>query len=176
MSKKFNIISFVLIVILIVILIMVMFNYFTRENVVNIVDRNSHSGDMNITHIIPSGNNDTDVSKDNFTNISGESIINIDESGDIYLESGDIKSESGDVNLESGDNSDDVKQVTIPTQITNNGSTSVIISSNDEISNKEKKQVLKELDQTLMELLDVVDKVQTVDESRLTNEESEGQK
>lgn len=176
MSKKFNIISFVLIVILIIILIMVMFNYFTRENVVNIVDRNSYNGDTNITHIIPSGNNDTDVPKDNFTSVSGESIININESGDIYLESGDIKSESGDVNLESGDNSGDVKQVTMPTQITNNGSTSVIISSNDEISNKEKKQVLKELDQTLMELLDVVDKVQTVDESRLTTEESEGQK
>ena len=35
MSKKFNIVSFVLIIILIVILIMVMFNYFTRENVIS---------------------------------------------------------------------------------------------------------------------------------------------
>ena len=42
------------------------------------------------------------------------------------------------------------------------------------MSNKEKKEVLHELDQTLMDLLDVVDKVQTVDESRL-GEESEVQ-
>ena len=43
----------------------------------------------------------------------------------------------------------------------------MIITSNENISDKEKKEVLQELDQTLMDLLDIVDKVQIVDESRL---------
>lgn len=159
MSKKFNIVSFVLIIILIIILIMVMFNYFTRENVLNSSNRDSLSNQININHIIPSGNNDSVMPGDFLS--SGDNIININESGDIKLES-NTDNNSGDIN-------------TVKTQPENN-STSVIISSNDEISNKDKKQVLKELDQTLMELLDVVDKVQTVDESRLTNEESEEQK
>ena len=159
MSKKFNIVSFVLIIILIVILIMVMFNYFTRENVISSLNRNSQSGETKINHIISNSNGETVTP---LNSGDSENIITIDESGDIMLESGDSENISGDVK-------------TVDNQ-TNNNPTSVIISSNDEISNKEKKQVLKELDQTLMELLDVVDKVQTVDESRLTNEESEEQK
>lgn len=159
MSKKFNIVSFVLIIILIVILIMVMFNYFTRENVISSLNRNSQSGETNINRIISNSNGETVMP---LNSGDSENIITIDESGDIMLESGDSENISGDVK-------------TVDNQ-TNSNPTSVIISSNDEISNKEKKQVLKELDQTLMELLDVVDKVQTVDESRLTNEESEEQK
>ena len=173
MNKKFNIISFVLIVILIIVLIMVIFNYFTRENVVNIVNQNSYPASTDITHIIPSGSNNTGAHNDNIVAPSGE---NISGSGDIYVEVEGNKSRSGDIKNEvdnKENNSNDVKQIGIPSD---NNLTSVIISSNDEISNKDKKQVLKELDQTLMELLDVVDKVQTVDESRLTNEESEGQK
>ena len=43
------------------------------------------------------------------------------------------------------------------------------------MTNKEKRQILTELDNTLMELLDVVDKVQPVDETRLITDESEVQ-
>ena len=45
----------------------------------------------------------------------------------------------------------------------------------DTMTNKEKREILNELDGVLMELLDVVDKVQTVDESRLITEEGEVQ-
>lgn len=154
MSKKFNIISFVLIIVLTLILIMVMFRYYTRENVIDTLNQSSQLNYENIEHIISSsGESDVNGSKE---------ILNA-ESGDSILKS----NPSGDINENSEENSQR------PNNIQSSG-TSVIISSNDEISNKEKKEVLKELDQTLMELLDVVDKVQTVDESRLA-EESEGQ-
>ena len=42
------------------------------------------------------------------------------------------------------------------------------------MTNKEKRQILTELDTTLMELLEAVDKVQTVDETRLVNKEESG--
>lgn len=44
---------------------------------------------------------------------------------------------------------------------------SMVISSNEETSNAEKQQVLSEIDQALKGLLDVVGKVETVDEERL---------
>lgn len=154
MSKKFNIISFVLIIVLTLILIMVMFRYYTRENVIDTLNQSSQLNYENIEHIISSsGESDVNGSKE---------ILNA-ESGDSILKS----NPSGDINEKFEENSQRPNNIQSP-------GTSVIISSNDEISNKEKKEVLKELDQTLMELLDVVDKVQTVDESRLA-EESEGQ-
>lgn len=68
----------------------------------------------------------------------------------------------------SGENNPTTSQV--PT------SNPLIITSDSNISSKEKKEVLQELDQTLMELLEVVDQVKTVDETRLTPpEESEVQ-
>ena len=51
----------------------------------------------------------------------------------------------------------------------------VIMTSENETSSKEKREILTELDKTLMELLDVVEKVQTVDESRLIFDDSEVQ-
>lgn len=48
---------------------------------------------------------------------------------------------------------------------------SVIISSDPNISNSEKQQVLNEIDEALSELLVVVDSVTTVDETRLGIEE-----
>lgn len=51
----------------------------------------------------------------------------------------------------------------------------IIITSSEQTSNKEKQEVLTEIDKTLMELLKVVDKVQTVDETRLGIDESEVQ-
>lgn len=154
MSKKFNIISFVLIIILTIILIMVMFRYYTRENVINTVNQGSQVSYEDVNHIIlPNSGNDVTGSKEILNSESGESVFEVNS--------------SGDVNENSGDRPKDTSKIQTPT-------TSVIISSNEEISNKEKKEVLKELDQTLMELLDVVDKVQPVDETRLA-EESEGQ-
>ena len=51
----------------------------------------------------------------------------------------------------------------------------MIITSNDNVSDKEKKEVLKELDETLMDLLDVIETVKTVDESRLPTDGNEVQ-
>lgn len=51
----------------------------------------------------------------------------------------------------------------------------VIITSDSTMTNQEKKEILSDLDRTLMELLEVVDKVQPVDETRLVTEESEVQ-
>ena len=51
----------------------------------------------------------------------------------------------------------------------------VMISSSEKTSNTEKQEVLNEIDNALMELLQVVDKVQPVDETRLGIDESEVQ-
>ena len=53
-------------------------------------------------------------------------------------------------------------------------SSPVIITSETETSSKEKREILGELDKTLMELLDVVDKVKIVDESRLPSDSEVG--
>lgn len=164
MNKKFDIITMVLMTVLVVILIMVMFNYFTRENDFLAQNSNSH---LELIHTIPSG----DLIPDKIDIIdreSGDMPSGDEVSGDDIIASGDEDNQS-QVIQPSGNNitsGNDNKNPTTP----------VIMTSDDEISNKEKKEILKELDQTLMELLDVVDKVQTVDESRLTDEESEVQK
>ena len=51
----------------------------------------------------------------------------------------------------------------------------VVMESADQTSNREKQEVLTEIDKTLMELLQVVDKVQPIDETRLGIDESEVQ-
>ena len=56
------------------------------------------------------------------------------------------------------------------TDNTEPNSSPVIMTSENEISSKEKREILSELDKTLMELLEVVDKVQPVDESRLPSD------
>jgi cytoskeletal protein RodZ len=53
---------------------------------------------------------------------------------------------------------------------------SLLIISDSKTSDKEKQEILDSIDSTLMELLEVVDKVQTVDETRLIVDESEVQK
>ena len=64
------------------------------------------------------------------------------------------------------------EQVSKPSEEQNNP---VIITSENETSNKEKGEILSELDKTLMELLDVVDKVELVDEMKLIIDVSEVQ-
>ena len=49
------------------------------------------------------------------------------------------------------------------------------MTSENEISSKEKREILTELDKTLMDLLEVVDRVQIVDETRLVTDDSEVQ-
>jgi uncharacterized membrane protein YukC len=53
---------------------------------------------------------------------------------------------------------------------------SLLIISDSKTSDSEKQEILDNIDSTLMELLEVVDKVQTVDETRLIIDESEVQK
>lgn len=165
MNKKFDIITMVLMIILVVILIMVMFNYFTREN--DFLVQNSNS-QLELIHTMPSGDllpNKIDI----IDRGSGDTPQSGEASGDDIISSGDKDNQNQ--NLQSNDDN-----IIISGNDNKTPPTQVIMTSDDEISNKEKKEILKELDQTLMELLDVVDKVQTVDESRLTDEESEVQK
>ena len=49
------------------------------------------------------------------------------------------------------------------------------MTSENDISSSEKREILSELDKTLMDLLEVVDKVQPVDESRLIIDDGEVQ-
>ena len=83
----------------------------------------------------------------------------------IITESGEINSESLMSNAEINDD-----------KKSEDKSSQVIITSESTISNREKREILNELDDTLMDLLDAVNSVQTVDESRLITEESEVQK
>ena len=71
--------------------------------------------------------------------------------------------------LESGDNS------ITENQRPNKNDSPLIMTSENEISSKEKREILTELDKTLMDLLEVVDRVQIVDETRLVTDDSEVQ-
>ena len=168
MSKKFNLIINVSIIILIIALVTVMMSYYTgalevptnNDSEIN-VDLNN-SGDNDITNI----NNDNKQTDYKIIIInsrnSGEIQKSNEENNDVG-ESDDIKNEE----IESGDSE---------MNNTHELSTSpVIITSENEISSKEKREILTELDKTLMELLEIVDKVQTVDETRLITDDSEVQ-
>ena len=161
MNKNANLIMNILIILLILALVFVMMNYYagTPSKIPTKIDVIGED-------IIQNSDNESIIT--NHTGIeenSGETIININASGEINIVSGET---SGDENLEvtpEKDNEGEEKENNKP----------VIMTSENEISNKEKKEVLTELDKTLMELLDVVDKVQTVDETRLIIDDSEVQ-
>ena len=169
MNKKFDTISMILIILLTFVLIGFIFNYFTK----------SDSDELS-----PTISSSTIIGADVVENMSGSTTLIIstpvvdgekipEKSQEIInqeISSGDIT----DVTISSGDGI--IKDVyTKPPESTSKEVTPVIITSNDNISDKEKKEVLKELDETLMDLLDVIENVQTVDESRLPSEESEVQ-
>ncbi len=84
-----------------------------------------------------------------------------------------IASNSGDemTSGEFGNNKDNNTIISLPQE-----DNQVIISSETTMTNKEKKEILTELDNTLMDLLEVVDSVKTVDETRLITDEGEVQK
>lgn len=157
MNKKFNIIINTLIILLIIALVMVMMNYYADTDIIPTFIYNSGetteikgSGDYQIIDTILSG----------------------EKSGDNAIEniSGDTNEESGESqeNINSGDNEK------IKTQPEKSDSP-LIMTSENEISSKEKREILTELDKTLMDLLEVVDRVQIVDEARLITDDSEVQ-
>ncbi len=149
MNKKFDLISMILIISLTIILIAFVFNYFTDSNDITPMTTNLY----NIVDI---------------PNVSGsDSIIS---SNPVQPENEkDIKDTHIIDTIVSGDTEDEEpSKSTVP-------NSPLIITSNDNISDKEKKEVLKELDETLMDLLDVIETVKTVDESRLPADESEVQ-
>lgn len=157
MSKKANLIMNILMILLILGLVFVMMSYYTRTPAavptnIDVIKNDIISGEDAVSIIT----NESEK-KENLN----DKIINIENS---IEQSGDIKEEP--------QKTDEV--------ITKNESSSqenptLIITSENEISSKEKKEILTELDKTLMELLDIVDKVQTVDETRLIVDDSEVQ-
>lgn len=155
MRLDFKTISTILIILLVSILIGILVNYYnTPLRVVNIpVIEINTSGDISASN----HDNPIIISENN----SGEFVSNNGLRNENDLSKESIITESGEINSKS-DKNDKNNQV--------------IISSEDTMTNREKKDILTELDNTLMELLDVVDKVQTVDETRLITEEGELQK
>ena len=169
MSRKFDVISILLMIILILMLFMVIFKYFTSSSelisdldssiTLQMSDDIVYSGDQNsviISNIYESGN-----SKDSVTG----SIININDNKEELPEQ-IIQEDSGD---KDSNNSNEKEPNSKSEQ------TTLILTSADDISSKEKKEVLKELDQTLRELFDVIDSVQPIDETRLITDEGEVQ-
>ena len=147
MNKKFNIIINTLIIMLIIALVMVMMNYYADTDIIPTFIYNS--GDTRISS--PSGDNPKEII---------DKILSGEKSGD---------SELSIVSGESGDNS------ITENQRPNKNDSPLIMTSENEISSKEKREILTELDKTLMDLLEVVDRVQIVDETRLVTDDSEVQ-
>ena len=174
MKINFKIISSILIIGLSILLISILVNYFNtpiKVNNTNPIIIESIANNQNTPkHLI----ND-EISGDGDLNLKEENVKQ-DESGEISIKSTDEEKGVPSKNIPE-DNSktpvnNTVNNNSVPKDTKNN---QVIMSSEDTMTNKEKREILTELDNTLMELLDVVDKVQTVDETRLNGNESEVQ-
>ena len=153
MKADFKIISSILIAVLTVLLAVVLISYYRKPLKINTDILN----DPTLTNRSEIVNNIGQENKNDL--VSGEQIIeNINQSG-----------ENG-----SGEKIDDNSHIISPSGKPQNDDKTVIITSDDTMTNKEKRQILTELDTTLMELLEAVDKVQTVDETRLVNKEESG--
>lgn len=144
MNKAFQTVTTILIIVLLFLLLWIFVSYYNSpvENVV----------------VPPVNNNNVPLPViNNPTEIALPSVDEIDEK--------DNQSE----NQQPLSGIDDVPDASV-TEIIKQGSTnegSIIISSDTNISNFEKQQVLTEIDEALSELLLVVDSVKTVDETRL---------
>ena len=168
MNKKFDIISMILIVALTIILIAFVFNYFTKSN---------ETTPTNIDIPFESVDVPTVSGSNPFVSSTPVDIEKIGE--DEHIIDAPTSGENAE-NQESGENNQGIID-----NIKDNETSSenqppkdvnpLIITSNDNVSDKEKKEVLKELDETLMDLLDVIETVKTVDESRLPTDGSEVQ-
>ena len=168
MNKKFDTISMVLIIVLTFILVGFIFNYFTKS------DSDELSPTISNSSII--GSDVVENISDSNTLIISTPVVDGEKTQENAQEIGNQENISGDVDITASSGEGIIKDVYAkPPESTSKEVTPVIITSNDNISDKEKKEVLKELDETLMDLLDVIENVQTVDESRLPSEESEVQ-
>lgn len=154
MNTKFNIISSILIVVLSILLVTIVVGYYNKPIVVDNSD--PYNDIVSSNHELQNTSGNDSSGEKEIVSSSGETLENVEptESGEKIVE--DIKEEQED------------------NPFFDNPQT-VIMTSEDTMTNKEKREILNELDGVLMELLDVVDKVQTVDESRLITEEGEVQ-
>lgn len=153
MGTNFKHITTILMIICIATLAFILIKYFntpvSQSNRYNEIVNNNFSTNSDVNHIIDEV-------------VSGDIITSDNFSGEVY------SGESGEISGEDIKRPDDL----VPNK---KSDSPVIISSESTMTNKEKREILTELDSTLKELLDVVDKVQTVDETRLTTDESEVQ-
>lgn len=174
MKMNYKSISTVLILVLTGLLVGILIRYYNTPIRV--------SNTMNVNKLESSGETNHDnpiiISKESSGEFVSNNAIVPEENRDTET----LISSSGEMNTKVDYNNEEVKPALtqIPEEskspkINEKGS-QVIITSEDSMTNKEKREILTELDNTLMELLDVVDKVQTVDETRLMVDESEVQK
>lgn len=166
MNKKFNLIINTLIILLIIALIMVMMNYYADTDIIPTFIYNS--GD-DVEHMNTSG----DLHKEEFESKIDENVQEErKESGEKVTSGETIENNKSIIDtLKSGDGTEKQKE----TDMSQKKDSPLIMTSENEISNKEKREILTELDKTLMDLLEVVDKVQIVDENRLIKDDSEVQ-
>lgn len=160
MKANFKIISTILIILLASLLIAIMISYYTEPIEITSETVNEFA------------NTNHEISKVISENVSGENVItdtNVFDknSGEMFTDqSGEISGEaSGELIPEKPKDiskTESLKEISV-----DKSTTSVIITSEDTMTNKEKREILTELDTTLMDLLDVIDKVQTIDETRL---------
>lgn len=174
MNKKFDIISMVLIIVLTILLITFVFNYFTKSNEIAPANTDISFEDINVNISTVSGSNP-------FVSSTPVNMEKSEENKHIITSmiSGEIAEvqdhDSGEENLGLIDNIKENEGIpTLPSSQIKDANP-LIITSNDNVSDKEKKEVLKELDETLMDLLDVIETVKTVDESRLPSDGNEVQ-
>ena len=157
METKFKILSTILMFILISLLIGILVKYYNRpiikDNEKTFVNTNLPKETETVVSVLDNSGEENIVSGEN-------NLIDV-HSGEIFTqESGDV---STHINLPTN-------EIIYPPK-----DDTVIISSESTMTNQEKKEILKSLDATLMQLLEVVDGVQTVDETRLITDESEVQ-
>lgn len=153
MKADFKIISSILIAVLTVLLAVVLISYYRKPLKIN-------------TDIL---NDPTLTNRSEIVDNIGQEHKNDLVSGEQIIENTNQSGENG-----SGEKIDDNSHIISPSGKPQNDDKTVIITSDDTMTNKEKRQILTELDTTLMELLEAVDKVQTVDETRLVNKEESG--
>ena len=148
MNTKFKIISSVLIILLSILLIAIVVAYFNKP--IEVIGDNpyvptNHESDK------ASGDKEEKIITQDTPSDSGESNDITEESG----ESGETILSSGEEVIENVIKESDAKNPTTPVSPKPvEPVTPVIITSEDTMTNKEKREILTELDDALMELLD----------------------
>ena len=148
MNKTFQTVTSILIIILLFLLVWVFVSYYTEPSSTNTIDPiinvNSNVQSPIDKEIIDSSNQDDELNNDNQPQQDNVSDVNIE-----------IDTPTTTIVEKVEEN------------VNKNEGSSVIISSDPNISNSDKQQVLTQIDEALSELLVVVDSVTTVDETRL---------